>query len=69
MIGTDIDYQKIWDKAKDILKEKIPASTYEPWILPIEAVKPNEEQYKEDYFILKSDQSFGAEVGRLQKAA
>ncbi len=59
MIGTDIDYQKIWDKAKDILKEKIPASTYEPWILPIEAVKPNEEQYKEDYFILKSDQSFG----------
>lgn len=54
-----LDYEKIWKDAKGILKEQIPASTFEPWIMPIVPVKCDEEHFKKDCFILKSDQAFG----------
>ena len=54
-----LNYDTIWQDAKEILKDKIPDSSFLPWISPIEVVKENEEHFKKDYFILKSDQSFG----------
>lgn len=53
------NYEKIWEEAKRILKAKIPNSTFEPWILPITPAKENEEFFKKDHLVLKSDQSFG----------
>ena len=53
------NYEKIWEEAKGILKEKIPNSTFEPWVLPITPAKENEEYFKKDHLVLKSDQSFG----------
>ncbi len=53
------NYEKIWEEAKGILKEKIPNSTFEPWVLPITPARENEEYFKKDHLVLKSDQSFG----------
>ena len=51
--------KQIWEDAKEILKEKIPNNTFEPWILPIIPAKNNEECFKKDHIVLKSDKSFG----------
>lgn len=59
MIDSHLDYDKIWEEAKEILKNEIPDYTFEPWILPITPAKENEEMFKEGRFVLKSDQSFG----------
>ena len=54
-----LNYEQIWEDAKEILKEKIPNNTLEPWILPIIPAKNNEECFKKDHIVLKSDKSFG----------
>ena len=54
-----LNYEQIWEDAKEILKEKIPNNTFEPWILPIIPAKNNEECFKKDHIVLKSDKSFG----------
>ena len=59
MPDLTLNYEKIWEEAKGILKEKIPNSTFEPWVVPISPAKENEEYFKKDYLVLKSDQSFG----------
>ena len=51
--------QDVWKEALDILKTRISPSTYEPWITPLEVVSQNEENYKKDSFVLKSNQAFG----------
>ncbi len=55
----DIDCKAIWKSALEILKKNLPPSTYEPWITPLSPVSKNEEQYRENYFTLKSNQAFG----------
>lgn len=59
MLNSNLNYDEIWENAKGILKEKIPTSTFEPWILPIIPAKENEEYFKKDHIVLKSDKSFG----------
>ncbi len=59
MLDLAVNYDEIWEKAKEILKEKIPNSTFEPWILPIIPAKSSEDCYKKDHIVLKSDKSFG----------
>ena len=44
-----LNYEQIWEDAKEILKEKIPNNTFEPWILPIIPAKNNEECFKKDH--------------------
>ena len=43
MPDLTLNYEKIWEEAKGILKEKIPNSTFEPWVVPISPAKENEE--------------------------
>lgn len=54
-----IDSKQIWQEALEILKKKVPSSTFEPWITPLAPVLKGEEQYKKDVFLLKSNQAFG----------
>lgn len=51
--------EDIWKEALEILKKNISPSTFQPWITPLVPVKKNEEQYKENAFVLKSNQAFG----------
>lgn len=57
--NLDFDAKKVWEETLAILKTMISPSTYEPWILPLEPVLKNEEHYKKDAFVLKSNLSFG----------
>lgn len=59
MLNLTLSYDEIWERAKDILKEKIPNSTFEPWIMPVIPAKEGEDCYKKDCIVLKSDKSFG----------
>ena len=54
-----LNYKAVWKKALDILKNNLPPSTFEPWITPLSPVLPNEEHFKENFFVLKSAQAFG----------
>ena len=49
-----VEVKKIWDNIKKELKEKVPASTFEPWIAPLEAVS-----FEDNAFTLISGESFG----------
>jgi len=57
--NSTLNYDEIWGNAREILKKKIPNSTFEPWILPIIPAKENEEYFKKGHIVLKSDKSFG----------
>ena len=59
MTNSTLNYDEIWENAREILKKKIPNSTFEPWILPIIPAKENEEYFKKGHIVLKSDKSFG----------
>ncbi|MGN0017519.1 MAG: chromosomal replication initiator protein DnaA [Candidatus Gastranaerophilaceae bacterium] len=50
------EVKKIWDDIKIELKDVIPASTYEPWIEPLEAIS-----YEGNQFTLISGESFGVQ--------
>ena len=56
------EVKKIWEEIKTELKTIVPASTYEPWISPLEAVS-----FDGNQFTLISGESFGVEyVKRTQ---
>lgn len=48
------EVKKIWDEIKTELSTQIPASTFEPWIAPLEAIS-----FEENTFTLISGESFG----------
>lgn len=50
------EVKKIWDEVKEELKNVIPASTFEPWIAPLEAIS-----FEDNIFTLISGESFGIE--------
>ena len=46
--------KKIWENVKEELKKVVPASTFEPWIEPLEAIS-----FEDNQFTLISGESFG----------
>ena len=48
------EVKKIWDKVKEELKLVVPASTFDPWIAPLEAIS-----FEGNQFTLISGESFG----------
>lgn len=48
------EVKKIWNDVKSELQKVIPASTFEPWIAPLEAIS-----FEDDTFTLISGESFG----------
>lgn len=48
------EVKKIWNDVKDELQKVIPASTFEPWVAPLEAIS-----FEDDTFTLISGESFG----------
>ena len=51
-----VEVKKIWAEIKEELKKVVPATTFEPWILPLEAIS-----FEENTFTLISGESFGIE--------
>ncbi len=49
----------VWKTALEILKKNVAPSTFQPWIIPLKPVLEEEEGYKKDCFVLKSNQAFG----------
>ncbi|MBR1943824.1 chromosomal replication initiator protein DnaA [bacterium] len=57
-----VEVKKIWEKIKQELKKIVPASTFDPWISPLEAIS-----FEDNQFTLISGESFGIEhVKRTQ---
>jgi len=57
-----VEVKKIWEEIKQELKKIVPASTFEPWISPLEAIS-----FEDNQFTLISGESFGIEhVKRTQ---
>jgi len=50
------EVKKIWEEIKKELKLQVPASTFEPWISPLEAVS-----FEDNHFTLISGEAFGIE--------
>lgn len=57
--AVKLNSKEIWARALEILKEKLPESTYQPWITPLSPADVKDECYKEGVFVLKSSLSFG----------
>lgn len=51
-----VEIKKIWEDVKVELQKVIPAPTFEPWVMPLEAIS-----FEDDQFTLLSGEAFGVE--------